>query len=230
MASPRFSDCVFLAVDDLRAAGADGALVDAVAALHVLRHPELLHLAVGGREALQRGGADDALDRLAALGAGGELVVAHLLVDLEAALALVAAARDRGVFVDRHAAILRQQLASREASKDQPFPSVASAARCTWRVARTAARSSSPAMTAARISECSLQSSRARRAVLTAKTRLVRSRSTRMMSQRMVLRPASASLSWNSPFRRTRSSTLPERAARLPAVSTSRSSATISGW
>src|SRR5438105_2673392 len=105
----------------------------------------------------------------------------------------------------------------------------ASAARRTWRVASIAARSSSPSITAARILECSSQSCCARRAVFAANTRLVRSRSVRMMSHRMLLRPASASLSWNSPFRRTRSSTLRDFAARLPCCSTSRSSPTIAG-
>src|SRR5579871_1006487 len=160
------SDGGSLAVDDGRAFLADGALVDAVAGLDVLRHAELLDPAVGGRVlAAERRRAHHALAGLVAGRAVRELFVGELLVNLEAAVALVAAARNGSVIVERHPAILNQGL-----------PSAASAARWTWRVASTAASSSSPSITAARMRECSSQSCCARREVLAAKTRLVRSR------------------------------------------------------
>src|SRR5579859_4944931 len=102
----RWLDRVFLAVDDLGTFAADPALVDPVARLDVLGHAELLHLAVGSGKAVERGRADDPLARLLAGRALGQPFFADLLIHLEAAAAFLAGARQRRVFVDRHAAIL----------------------------------------------------------------------------------------------------------------------------
>jgi hypothetical protein len=92
---------------------ADGALVDAIAGLLVLREPQRLDLAIAGRVSASEGdGADDALDGLIAGGAGGEFGVGDALIDLEAAMARVAAAGRRYVIVERHTGSVRKYAAT----------------------------------------------------------------------------------------------------------------------
>ena len=73
---------------------------------------------------MHRDRADQALDRLAAVGATLELGVGDALVDLEAAVALPAFARDRRVFVDRHGSDRTRLLGAHgpETPEREPFP------------------------------------------------------------------------------------------------------------
>src|SRR4051812_31470679 len=108
MAFP-FLDASLLAMDDLRAAAAGGALVDAVAGFLVFRHAERFDLAIGGGElATERDRADHALAGLPARRALRELGLGQLLKDFKTTLAAVAMPGARGVFVERHAPILSE--------------------------------------------------------------------------------------------------------------------------